>query len=102
MNKTVRPCEKVGCICTHLEPCEYGWIEVQHKLTKSFERNGEWIITDTWYNGAAFCPTCDPVRAHIQSSSTSSEELGQRLRQRSDFKVVENYDNQEASKTRTL
>jgi uncharacterized Zn finger protein (UPF0148 family) len=65
-------------------------------------RDGVLTEIETWYDGVQFCPTCDPERAHIQATSTSSEEMAERLRNRSQFKVAENYDNQEASKTRTL
>ena len=98
----IKRCHKVNCFCTHTEPCEYGWINIRYKEIKTVKRNGETKEIVTWYDGATFCPTCDAQRAHIQTTSTTSEELGQRLRARSEFKTVENYDNQEASKTRTL
>ena len=57
---------------------------------------------EQWYDGVQFCPVCDPERAHIQATSQSSEEMADRLRNRSQFKASENYERQEASKTRTL
>lgn len=65
-------------------------------------RHGEQILIETWYDGVRFCPICDPERAHIQDTSTSSEELAERLRNRSSLRSSDNYDREEATRTRTL
>jgi len=96
-------CAKTNCICTHTAPCEYGFIWVRYKeITPARLRDGKTIENESWYDGVSFCPTCDPERAHIQATSTSSVQMQERLRARSQFKVAENYDKAEESKTRTL
>jgi len=82
--------------------CDNGYVWVRYKNSIKTTFKGEEFIKETWYDGIRFCPVCDPERAHIQNTSTSSEELGQRLRELSHYKSAENYDKQEASKTRIL
>jgi uncharacterized Zn finger protein (UPF0148 family) len=89
-------------MCTHTDGCEKGFISVRYKHTEKRMREGKQILIETWYDGVRFCPVCDPERAHIQSTSTSSEELAERLRNRSSFKSSDNYDKEEATRTRTL
>lgn len=95
-------CVKTNCTCTHTAPCEYGFIYSRYRELKISHVKGKTIEQESWYDGVTFCPTCDPERAHIQSTSTNSEQLQERLRNRSQFKVVENYDNVNESRTRTL
>jgi hypothetical protein len=95
-------CQRINCRCTHTEGCERGFIYIRYAHITERIVNGEKNSTETWYDGVRFCPVCDPERAHIQKTSTSSEELGYRLRERSKYKHAENYENQEAQKTRTL
>ena len=95
-------CSKTNCMCTHTDGCVKGFISIRYVDRKKIMRNGIQTETETWYDGVEFCPTCDPERAQIQRTSKSSEEMAERLKNRSQFKVSENYDKQEASKTRTL
>jgi uncharacterized Zn finger protein (UPF0148 family) len=95
-------CNRTNCICTHTDGCEKGYIWVRYKNTKKRMRHGEQILIETWYDGVRFCPICDPERAHIQNTSTSSEELAERLRNRSSLRSSDNYDREEATRTRTL
>lgn len=95
-------CYKTNCRCTHTEGCVKGYFYVRYKAVETRLRNGEKIVVEKWYDGVEFCPVCDPERAHIQKTSKSSEEMQQRLRERSTYKNNENYEKQEASKTRTL
>jgi hypothetical protein len=95
-------CNKVNCICTHTDGCEKGFIWVRYKHTEKKMRLGKQILIETWYDGVRFCPICDPERAHIQDTSTTSEELAERLRNRSSLRSSDNYDREEATRTRTL
>ena len=96
-------CAKTNCICTHTDPCEYGYIWTRYKeITPSKLRNGLTIENESWYDVVSFCPTCDPERAHIQNTSTSSDQMQERLKARSQFNVAENYDKTEQGRTRTL
>ena len=65
-------------------------------------RDGVQNTVEIWYDGVRFCPICDPERAHIQNTSTTSEEFAERLRNRSTLKSSDNYDKEEATRTRTL
>jgi len=94
-------CYRVNCVCSHKD-CEAGWIHERYIYQEEKRSNGQSNIVETEYDGVRPCPTCDPERAQIFATSKSSDELATRLRARSHFKVVENYDNQEATKTRTL
>lgn len=82
--------------------CDNGFILTRHMELKKKMVKGEEITIESWYDEARFCPVCDPKRAHIQDTSTTSEELGQRLRELSRYKAAENYEKQEANKTRIL
>jgi uncharacterized Zn finger protein (UPF0148 family) len=95
-------CNKLNCFCTHTDGCEKGFIWVRYKHTEKRMREGKQILIETWYDGVRFCPICDPERAHIQDTSTSSEELAERLRNRSSLRSSDNYDREEATRTRTL
>jgi len=95
-------CHRVNCYCTHTDGCEKGYIWVRYKHTEKRVREGKQIVIETWYDGVRFCPVCDPERAHIQNTSTSSEEMAERLRNRSTLKSSDNYDKEEATRTRTL
>ena len=95
-------CNRTNCICTHTDGCEKGYIWVRYKNTEKRMRLGEQILIETWYDGVRFCPICDPERAHIQDTSTSSEELAERLKNRSSLRSSDNYDREEATRTRTL
>lgn len=95
-------CGRINCRCTHTEGCEKGFISVRYLDRTEKIRNNEKVIIETWYDGVYFCNVCDPERAHIQQTSTSSEEMAHRLRERSKYKHAENYEQQEVAKTRTL
>ena len=95
-------CRRINCRCTHTEGCERGYIFVRYLDTKVVIRKGVETKIETWYDGVQFCSVCDPERAHIQRTSASSEEMQQRLRERSSYKNTENYEKQEAGKTRSL
>lgn len=95
-------CHRINCYCTHTDGCEKGYIWVRYKHTEKRVREGKEILIETWYDGVRFCPVCDPERAHIQNTSTSSEEMAERLRNRSTLKSSDNYDREEATRTRTL
>ena len=95
-------CAKINCYCTHTDGCDRGFIFVRYKHTEKKVRDNKEILTETWYDGVRFCPVCDPERAHIQNTSTTSEEMAERLRNRSTLKSSDNYDREEATRTRTL
>jgi hypothetical protein len=82
--------------------CINGFIEVQYKEIEKRMVKGKEICIENWYTGSRFCPVCEPKRAHIQDTSNTSEELGQRLRELSLYKQAENYNKQETNKTRIL
>jgi hypothetical protein len=95
-------CGKVNCICTHNNGCEKGFIHTRYSDKRYINTPDGQKVVETWYDGVLFCPTCDPERAYIQKTSRSSEEMTQRLRERSSLKSNDYYDKEEASKTRTL
>jgi hypothetical protein len=95
-------CGRLNCRCTHTEGCEKGFIAIRYVDKQEKIRQGQKIVVETWYDGVHFCSICDPERAHIQQSSQSSEEMGQRLRERSKYKHAENYEQKESDKTKTL
>jgi guanylate kinase len=95
-------CKREGCKCSHTD-CDNGYVFTTYVTkTERKARNGEKIVVETEYEGVLFCPDCDPERAHIQSTSSSSEEMARRLNERSPIKRAEIYEKQEASKTRIL
>ena len=95
-------CGRINCRCTHTEGCEKGFIHTRYVDRKEKIRKGEKQVVETWYDGVLFCSVCDPERSQIQRTSTSSEEMAQRLRERSKYKHAENYEQKELEKTRTL
>jgi len=95
-------CQRINCYCTHSDGCVKGFIHIRYVERKKIMRDGVQNEIETWYDGVRFCPVCDPERAYIQTTSSSSEETGERLRNRSQFKYSENYEKSETSKTRTL
>jgi hypothetical protein len=91
-----------ACPCKHVE-CVKGFINTTYVSTKEIRtKEGEIKTVQTEYDGVLFCPTCDPERAHIQRTSASSQEMRERLANRSPIKAKENFEKEEASKTRTL
>ena len=82
--------------------CDLGFVETSYVKVKKIYVKGSWIEKETVYDGVTFCPRCEPIRSRIQSTSTSSAELGKRLKERSPHKLIETYERDEASKTRTL
>jgi hypothetical protein len=96
-------CKKEFCPCDHTDPCDAGWIPVtQVEIVLKTLRDGTTKQIEQVYNSFTFCPTCDPERAHIVATSNSPEERNKRLASRSKYKVAENYDIENASRTRTL
>ena len=95
-------CGKLNCRCTHTEGCEKGFIHIRYLDHQERMNKGEKIVVEKWYDGVQFCSVCNYERAAIQNTSVSTEEMGQRLRERSKYKHAENYDNKESEKTRTL
>jgi guanylate kinase len=95
-------CKREGCKCSHTD-CDNGYVFTTYVTkTERKARNGDKIVVESEYEGVLFCPDCDPERAHIQSTSSSSEEMARRLNERSPIKRAEIYEKQEASKTRIL
>ena len=95
-------CMRNACPCKHVE-CVKGFIHTTYVSTKETRtKEGEIKTIEIEYEGVLFCPTCDPERASIQRTSASPEEMRERLANRSQFKAIENFEKEEASKTRTL
>ena len=95
-------CMRNACPCKHVD-CVKGFINTTYVSTKETRtREGEIKTIEIEYEGVLFCPTCDPERASIQRTSASSEEMRERLNNRSSLKAKENFEKEEASKTRTL
>lgn len=95
-------CMRNACPCKHVD-CVKGYIHTTYVSTKETRtKEGEVKTIETEYEGVLFCPTCDPERASIQRTSASPEEMRERLSNRSQFKAKENFEKEEASKTRTL
>lgn len=95
-------CGRLNCRCTHTEGCERGFVHIRYLDEEIKTRKGEKIVVERWYDGVQFCSVCNAERAHIQQTSMSTQEIGQRLRGLSSYKNTENYEKQEAGKTRTL
>lgn len=96
-------CKKINCLCSHTFPCEQGWIYLTETIIEIRNlRDGTKKEIEKVYNSVTFCPTCDPERAQILDTATTSDQRDEQLRSRSHFKVGENYDKQEQSRTRTL
>lgn len=81
------PCPRMGCRCTHLEPCDRGWVTVEQ---------------DEKVKGVRPCPTCDPERAHLFANARSRTELQQQLQGRSRSARRDAYEREEGERTRTL
>jgi len=95
-------CMRNACPCKHVE-CVKGFIHTTYVSTKETRtKEGEIKTIEIEYEGVLFCPTCDPERASIQRTSASSQEMRERLANRSQLKATENFQKEEASKTRTL
>jgi len=95
-------CMRNTCKCKH-EDCVKGFIFTRYVSTKETRtKEGEIKTVETEYDGVLFCPTCDPERASIQRTSASPEEMRERLSNRSQYKTVDNFKKEEASKTQIL
>ena len=94
-------CQQSNCECAHTE-CIRGWIDFRYKDVQKRRFKGEDIIVERWYDGTRFCPVCHPERAEIQATANSSAEMTQQLKGLSPKSRLENYEKQEASKTRIL
>ena len=97
----VVPCHRSNCQCAHTS-CNAGWVSESFIIQEEKRFKGVTNTVTKEYDGVRPCPICDPERAQIFATSKTPEELALKLRQRSQFKIIENYDNQDASKTRTL
>ena len=95
-------CHRSGCICTHTEPCEYGWIWVEYYEEVTKKTSNGTKVTSVKRQGVTPCQTCDPERAEIVRTSKSSRELYERLQARSNHNRKQAYEEAENSKTRTL
>ena len=96
-------CNRSNCNCSHTFPCEQGWVYLTQTVKEVRTlRDGTTTEIEKVYDSVTFCPTCDPERAQILANATTPEQRDERLRSRSHFKVAENYDIQEKSRTRTL
>jgi hypothetical protein len=95
-------CHRTGCICTHTEPCEYGWIWVEYYEEVTRRTSSGTKVTSQKREGVIPCPTCDPERAEIHRTSKNSRELQERLQARSKYNKKQAYEEMESSKTRTL
>lgn len=95
-------CYKTGCICTHTEPCEHGWIWVEYYEEIVVRINDTTKVKSEKREGVTPCPTCDPERAAIFRMAKNTTELGEKLRARSNFNRKQAYESNESSKTRTL
>lgn len=82
-----RPCHRVGCPCTHQEPCDRGWINTESETNK--------VTTKP-------CPTCDPDRAALFRHARNRIELMELLRNRSKHNRIAAADEEEVRRTRTM
>lgn len=99
----VLSCDRTGCICTHTDGCEAGWIWVEYWVDSRGVKCSEFAnIPKTRYEGVIPCKNCDYDRWVIWNTSTTSKEYGERLRARSLHNRTKAYENEEQSKTRTL
>jgi hypothetical protein len=96
-------CGTAGCICTHTEGCEKGWIwgKFTDDKTVRLPNDVYTTVTET-FEGVSPCPICDPDRYEIFLTSKSREELLERLRNRGTHQRAKAYKEDEKSKTRTL
>jgi hypothetical protein len=97
------PCGRTGCICTHTEECDHGWIWVTYWVDARGHRCSEFDnIKKRKYEGVVPCRNCDPERWQLWNTSTSSKEYGEKLRARSQSNRTKAYEDEERSRTRTL
>lgn len=97
------PCEQLGCICTHTENCEAGWIWIKYWVDARGQKCSEFAnIQKREYEGVVPCKNCDYERWTLWNSMSSSKEYGEALRARSHTNRIKSYENEERSKTRTL
>ena len=96
-------CGSSGCICTHTDGCDKGWILGKFNDEKIVKLSSgvKSTVTET-FEGVSPCPMCDPDRYEIFMTSKSRQELFERLRKRGTHQRVKAYDDDEKSKTRTL
>jgi hypothetical protein len=96
-------CGNSGCICTHTQGCERGWVYGKYNDDKVVKLpNGvNSTVTET-FEGVSPCPICDPDRYEIFLTSKSRLELFERLRKRGTHQRAKAYNEEENSKTRTL
>ena len=96
-------CGRVNCRCTHDQGCVKGWIwSVVKDRTVTKSKDGVDNVVVTERDVVRPCATCDPERARIFQEVSSTWELGERLRARSNHNRQKEYDGSEQSKTRTL
>lgn len=95
-------CGRSGCLCTHTAPCEFGWIWFEYYDEQQYRTASGTKVKTIARNGVKFCPTCSPERAVLQKQAKDSNELGEKLRARSNANRTKAYEENESSKTRTL
>ena len=49
-----RHCGRTGCMCTHTEPCDHGWLAAPDRVNRE---------TGMVYEQVAPCPVCKPDAA---------------------------------------
>lgn len=97
------PCNRVGCICTHTDGCEAGWIAIEYWVDARGVACSEFAkIPKQKYEGVIPCKNCDPERWIIWNTSRNSREYHERLIARSTHNRTKAYESEEQSKTRTL
>ena len=96
-------CGVTGCICTHTQGCERGWIYGKYNEDKVVKLpNGVHSTVTETFEGVSPCPICDPDCYEIFLTSKSRLELFERLRKRGTHQRAKAYNEEENSKTRTL
>ena len=96
-------CGASGCICTHTDGCDKGWIlgKYYEDRVVKLPSGVNSTITET-FEGVSPCPMCDPDRYEIFMTSKTRLELFERLRKRGTHQRAKAYEDDEKSKTRTL
>lgn len=84
-------CGNAGCICTHTQGCERGWIWGKH-----LDEHG--VI----YEGVSPCAICDPDRYELFLHAKNRYELMEKLRSRGKHQRSQAYNESEQSKTKVL
>ncbi len=101
--KMILSCDRTGCICTHTDGCEAGWIYIVYWADARGVTCSEFAnIPKTRYEAVVPCKNCDYDRWSICNTSNTSKEYGERLRARSLHNRTKAYEREEESKTRTL